>query len=674
MTLLERMKGAVRKMLGKDTIIDVLKVKPAISMEMENAIQEWTAMYEGRAYWLHEPDMDNPDRVVSLGLPALIASEKARMATLEMESEITAPMIDVEVENPDYEPPGFDENGMLSMGHGSMMITESQPTGPTERAEYLNTQYKKVLENIRTQLEYGCAKGGIIIKPYVRVYEDGVEDISNEISNDSVSEGSSSEKHPALKDVDKQSSFSKNSDVSKKDEEDSQDDKSNEVSGKETLNTGEKFEGDSNKSTGISDSEFSSSTKELPKYEIEFDFVQADRFYPLSFDANGKIIEAVFVQTKIERDTTYSRLEYHKLEGRSVTIENYAFKKNNTDVRTGRIVDLGSNLGTEIPLTDVEEWSDIAQFVKIDNVDRPLFAYFKMPEANTIDTYSPLGVSCYSRVVNLIKDADIQYSRLLWEYEGGELAIDVDRDALRPEMTYGRDGQPIYQSTLPTKQQRLFRKVDLNSEETYNVFSPQLRDDSIVHGLNVILMRIEDATGLSRGTLSENTSTEARTATEMKILKQRSFATNADIQKSLEKALKDTVYIMDVYCTLYNITPVGEYEISFEWDDSILNDKETEAEQRMTMIERGLSSKLEFRMWFFGETENQAKVALQRIEDEKKTSMETNIVAQQEIGQNAQGKDFSGDNNNAGDTEKDNAGNKKNNSVVNGDNQMNLQK
>lgn len=636
MSLWDKIVQGVNRMLGRDTIIDVVKVKPAISNEMENAIQRWTDMYLGKAPWLKEATADDPEIVVSLGLPSLIASEKARMATLEMESEITAHMQDVEVENPDYEPPGIDPNtGMMTMGKGSMTITESQPIGPTERADYLNKEYHKVTDNLRTQLEYGCAKGGFVIKPYVRVYDSAVPNISNEVT-----ENKKEEQNPALKNVQKQSSFSTNSNVKRDDDKTPSGETENKNGDNKTENT-----------QGLADDRFTSSSEELPKYEIEFDFVQADRFYPLSIDATGRIVEAVFIQQKIERDVVYSRLEYHKFSGRKATIMNYAFKKNNNSQLTGRKEDL-SNLGKEVPLTEVEEWANLAQEVSIDNVDRPLFAYFKMPEANTIDTHSPLGVSCYSRVEKLIQNADEQYSRLLWEYEGGELAVDVDRDALRPEVHYDNNGMPITQSRIPRKQQRLFRNVDLNTEDTYNVFAPQLRDESIVHGLNIILMRIEDATGLSRGTISEQISSEARTATEMKILKQRSYAANADIQKALEKTLRDTVYIMDVYCTLYDITPAGEYEISFEWDDSILVDSDTELEKRMVLVNGGISSKLETRMWYFGETENQAKQALQRIEDEKKVSMETNIVSQQEIGADAQGKDFSGDNNNPGNNNK----------------------
>lgn len=615
MNIFKKITGGIKKMLGIKEIEQIISVKPVISQDMVNAITLWGEMYENRAPWLKTPTKGHPERVVSLGLPALIASEKARLATIEMESEITPPMVDVEKENPNYQPPGVDENGMVKMGSGSMTITESEPAGPTERAEFLNEQYKKLKKQIRRQLEYGIAKGGLVIKPYIVSYTG---------------------KAPKIVKVDIAST-------------DNDDEKKEEIGISElggerkkitpkVKDTNEKEEDKLDKD----DSEAVSSSDPLPEYEIEFDFIQADRFYPLAFDNNGKITEAAFTQQKTDKDKIYTRVEYHKLEGRSVTVQNFAYvQENNRFVKEGLVKYDGSNFGKECKLTDVPEWAGLAPSVTIDNVDRPLFAYFKMPEANTVDPYSPLGVSGFSRATTLIRDADEQYSRLLWEYEGGELAIDVDRDALK--MTQYGDG---YQTELPSKQERLFRKVDLNSDETYNVFAPALRDESIRQGLNTILVRIEDAVGFSRGTISESPSVDAKTATEIKIAKQRSFATNRDIQMALEDALRDSVYVADVYCTLYNITPAGKYEISFEWDDSIIVDSEAELEKRLSLINAGISSKLETRMWYFGETENQAKFALQQIDDEKKSSMETNITAQQELGSLGQGKDFSGNNNN----------------------------
>lgn len=577
-----KIKEIVQKMLPKKSIENVLHITPCVSDRMADAIQLWSDMYEGHSPWLKEPTYTDPVRIVSLGLPSLIASEKARMVTLEMKSEISAPMQHVDINTPavpvetdttvksnvdsqnsvnmnttDSEP----VTGGISPSSAYKMKTEYVPTGPTERADFLKKQYKKLQKQIRRQLEYGIAKGGLVIKPYIVMYDNNVKSETPEMDNES------------------------------------------------TTNSGRLHY-----------------DKQLDNAEIEFDFIQADRFFPLSFDANGKVIEAAFIQTKVDKakEVVYIRLEYHKLEKRTVTVQNLAFESTDMHFANSNNIKSASNLGRPIKLTEVPEWANLQPVTTIEGVDRLLFAYFRMPEANTVDPYSPLGVSGYSRVIQLIKDADMQYSRLLWEFEGGEMAIDVDRDALK----FVTDSNGEGYSVLPEKQNRLFRKVDLNNEETYNVFAPTLRDTSLIHGLNTIFMRIEDATGLSRGTLSDVTQQEAKTATELKILKQRSYATNADIQIALQDALEDTVYVMDVYCTLYDVTPDGEYEVSFEWDDSIIVDSESELSKRITLMQNGLASKLETRMWYFGETENQARAALQQIDEEARQAMEQNVQAE----------------------------------------------
>ena len=543
-------------MLPKKSIEDVFHVTPAVSDRMADAIQLWSDMYEGHSPWIRTGTPEDPEEVVSLGLPAFIASEKARMVTLEMKTEINAPTKEVENPNPDYVAPKEGNIGSLSMGEGSPTIKKDVADGPTERAEYLESQYKKLKKQLRRQLEYGIAKGGLVIKPYIVKYDEPKEESSDILYYD----------------------------------------------------------------------------KNLDKAEIEFDYVQADRFFPLSFDANNKVVEAAFIQTKVDKakEKVYIRLEHHKLEGRRVTVQNLAFERTDMSLANSNNIKSASNLGNQIPLDTVPEWANFSPKTVIDGVDRLLFAYFRMPEANTVDPYSPLGVSGYSRVVDLIRDADEQYSRLRWEFEGGELAIDVDRDAMKFITQPTATGGEGY-SALPKKQQRLFRKVDLNAEDTYNVFAPQLRDASLISGLNAIFMRIEDACGLSRGTLSDVTTQEAKTATELKIQKQRSYATNSDIQMALQDALEDTIYVMDVYCTLYDITPDGKYEVSYEWDDSIIMDTESELAKRMTLVQNGLASKLETRMWYFGETENQARAALQQVDDEARKALEENIMAEKQM-------------------------------------------
>lgn len=270
-------------------------------------------------------------------------------------------------------------------------------------------------------------------------------------------------------------------------------------------------------------------------------------------------------------------------------------------------------------MESVEEWSNIAPVATVDNVDTLLFSYFKVPDANTVDLTSPLGVSGFSRAVKVIQKADEQYSNLLWEFEGGQLAVDVDRTALNPL----RDANGKEKVALPKLQDRLFRRnLDLGEDEMYNIFSPELRDKSILNGLNSLLVRVEDLCSLSRGTISMVEVSEARTATELKILKQRAFAANQDIQNALQNCFEEVFHIMDIYCDLYNINQSGKYEVAYHWDDSILVDKDAERQIDLLDVERGLMSKVEYRMKWNGETKSQAIEALKEIQEEQRAAVE----------------------------------------------------
>ena len=73
---------------------------------------------------------------------------------------------------------------------------------------------------------------------------------------------------------------------------------------------------------------------------------------------------------------------------------------------------------------------------------------------------------------------------------------------------------------------------------------------------------------------------------------------------------------------------MGRYEASFEWDDSILTDVDTELSKRINLMTNGLASKVETRMWYFGETEQQAREALQKINNEGQEDVETEMLNQ----------------------------------------------
>lgn len=500
----KKVRGLIHKVTGSTNIIEALGVSPATSSEMREAIALWTAMYVNKAEWTQEePTEDNPIEVVSLGLPAAIASEKARMACLEFKSKITCP---------NYE----------------------------ARGEFLDQNYQSgIVDEIRKQAEYAAAKGGLAITPYV-IFDDG-----------------------------------------------------------------------------------------NPRFA--FDFTQADKFIPIGFDTSGKITDIAFLIRKDTTEYIYYRLERQTYERGKLYISNRAFKRPANAAFTSDLTDIYDViLGDEINLAEVPEWAHLKPELEITGVDRLFTAIIKMPSANTVDTNSPLGVSVYSRAVDLIKKADIQHARLDWEYKAGLARIDADQECFKDssgKLLTGIDKIPF-----------IFRLRDSGDTRGYNVYAPTLRDASYIAGMDEILTHVEYQCGLSYGALVPRNAGQSRTAYELKIMRERSFSENASFQQAIEKALKDVVYIMNAYCDIYPELVPGNiragdpatdikgavspkksaYDVSFEWDDSIIVDRETELQQRLTLMHNGIAGRIENRMWYYGETEKQAIEALRKIDEENK--------------------------------------------------------
>lgn len=464
-------KGVI-KMFGKDTIKNALGVNVAISSDMAYAITLWEKIYENEADWLKK------DEVESLELGSAIANEFTRLTTLEMKTEITG----------------------------------------STRADFLNEQYKKMLENLNDNLEIGNAVGGLIFKPYVK------------------------------------------------------------------------------------------------DNKLFVDLVRGSCFYPTEFDSSGNVIAGIFTSQITKGDYIYTRLEYHKfyeqaLEGDiNYIIKNVVYKSNDK-----------STLGTRVKISNIQEWQNIQEQTAIKYVEKPLFSYYKPPIANNIDPESPLGVSVYARAVNLIKKADKQFGRIDWEYEASEKAVYVDELATKPAQ--GKDKKKTF--TVNKLKGRLYKTLNTGTDKTdfFKDYSPEIRDEALWRGLNKILQRIEFNVGLAYGTLSDPAMIE-KTATEIKSSKQRSYATVSKMQENLQKTLKNLIYAMDVLTTLYNLAPQGNYEVSFNWDDSLIVDTEREQTLQMQEVNAGLRSKLKYIMFRYGLTDEQARQELEMINKEKQSNAE----------------------------------------------------
>jgi A118 family predicted phage portal protein len=308
----------------------------------------------------------------------------------------------------------------------------------------------------------------------------------------------------------------------------------------------------------------------------------------------------VFADQRTSGKDYYTRLEYHALVDTTYQIQNSVWKSTVKDM-------LGSQI--TLPAAPFPEWQELLPEAFIFDIERPLFAYFKMPFANNIDPTSPLGVSVYARAVDLIEQADRQWSDFLWEFESGKRALYTDVGA------FGKttDNKAI----LPDK--RLYRLLDLQAKidapGLFEDWTPTIREVNILNGLDAILKRIEFTCGLAQGTIS-NPETIALTATEIKMSRQRTYATITDTQKNLQDALDGLLYAMDVWATLGNLAPRGTYETGYQWDDSIVTDYDIQFTQDQSVVMMNAMPKYIFLVRNFGLSEEDAKRWIAEVQSE----------------------------------------------------------
>lgn len=337
--------------------------------------------------------------------------------------------------------------------------------------------------------------------------------------------------------------------------------------------------------------------------KIKISCIHADKFIPVKFDSTGELLGAIFIDQITKGNDIYTRLEYNDLNNTTITIKNIAYKTNKNNLNT---------LGSKISLALIPEWKGIQEETQIENVNRLIGGYFKIPIANPVDNTSQRGVAIFANAIKTLEEIDKQFSRTLWEYEGSELAIDVD------ELMFKRDknDNPI----LPKGKERLYRRLDIDGQKTnqWNVFSPEIRDTSLFNGLNELLRQAESQCGLSFGIISKSTEKE-KTATEIKSSKQDYYVTVSDIQASLQTALEDLIYGIDVLMILYGIPHKTNPEISFDWDDSILVDSEKKQSQSLIERNAGLIDDVEY---FIQTRDYSEQEAIDYVEKMKKRSPE----------------------------------------------------
>lgn len=279
---------------------------------------------------------------------------------------------------------------------------------------------------------------------------------------------------------------------------------------------------------------------------------------------NGEISGVVFVNQERIVDKYYTRLEYHRFINKVYAITNRCY--------------IGASANDTSKTIDIAKtpWSDLQEEVFIQNVDNPLYGVLKMPHANNVDVDSPMGLPIFSDAIEELKDLDIAYSRNSKEIFDSKRTVLLDSDRLLP--TGGKVAQT---GTYFRNQRELMGLPDYvknvygnGREDFYQEINPQLNTDTRLSGLNAILSQIGYKIGYSNGYFVFNESTGIQTATGVEAEQQRTIQFIKDVRDKIESCLDRLIYALNVFADLYNLSPVGAYEVVYDFGDITYNQDE----------------------------------------------------------------------------------------------------
>ena len=316
----------------------------------------------------------------------------------------------------------------------------------------------------------------------------------------------------------------------------------------------------------------------VPQSRLTIDETDGEVITGATVLAEKKVVSGTISQT------TYLRWTNYKVENNNLTITQQ----------------FSDDKGNQIPVP--EFWKDIQEVRTITNVDRVPFGFVKSPINNrkTNDIYGvPITYGCEATILE-IKET---MKQLLREYELKECFVGVDYTMFKA------DGKGKITDLPSNGLYKLFNFDD--SDNKFNVFDPPFRP--YTERLQELYKRLEHEIGTSYGILSE-VDTKQATATEIKRSMYDTFTICDDMRSNIEKGLEDFFYACNVLANAYNLSPQGEYEVSFEWSYSLLEDTSTEWSQLTYAQNKGIISDVELRQWLKpDETAEESKKAIEEI-------------------------------------------------------------
>lgn len=307
---------------------------------------------------------------------------------------------------------------------------------------------------------------------------------------------------------------------------------------------------------------------------IGIDYIRADMIYPLSWD-NGEINECAFGSLKVIDGKTSLYLQIHVLEDGAYVIHNRLFDaKNHQPLPLPEQVEADFYTGSEAPLFQIVT-PNIVNSVNLDN---------------------PMGISVFANAVDVLKGVDLVYDSYQNEFRLGKKRIVVPVG-----MAQLNSSDTGFAPVFDDNDTEFYAFTDKNITDLKEI-NMEIRAAEHTEGLKQNLNLLSDLCGLGSERYTYDRG-GVKTATEVISEESALYQNLKKHEIILNRAICDLVRAV----LFLDGKDTRGLTVKVDFDDSIIHDTSTEFEQNLKLVSAGLMQPFEFRMWWFNESEEQAR-------------------------------------------------------------------
>lgn len=330
-------------------------------------------------------------------------------------------------------------------------------------------------------------------------------------------------------------------------------------------------------------------TLDVTNAKTRVDLVDVDWIFPLTWN-NKEITECAFGSVEYIKGKKHIVLAVHQLnDAGNYVIKNHLFSESNGNLTEIREVD-----------------NTIMEFDTKANIK--WFAIFKPLLTNNLFNNSPFGIPHFANAIDNLKAVDISFDALKNEINDGRKRTFVRADMFnydegQQKLVFDPNDTTVYQ--LPSGA----TKDDLIQSD-----SDSLRTAQQIETLNTNLNILGSKVGFGENHYHFD-GTNLSTATAVVSSNSKLFRRKKKLEIGYESAIYDLVKAICYASSQFGTYNINTEDMVIQFDDSIVEDKDAEANRAMREVQQKLISKVEYRMQVKGETKEIAEQAIREIQE-----------------------------------------------------------